>query len=71
MGHKGNAYTDRIWKPERNRPLGRPSRTWEDNIKMDLEEKGWEGEECIHLAWDRDMVMKLYVQYNAEKVLTR
>jgi hypothetical protein len=32
----GNAYTDRIWKPERKRPLGRPRHTWEDNIKMDI-----------------------------------
>jgi len=25
-----------------NRPLGRPRRRWEDNIKMDLQEVGWE-----------------------------
>jgi hypothetical protein len=30
-----------VWKPEGRRPLGRPRRRWEDNIKMDLEE-----EEC-------------------------
>jgi len=71
MGHKGNAYIDRIWKPETGRPLVSPRHTWEDNIKMDLEGKGWEGKDCIHLAWVRDMVMDLYVQYNAGEVLTR
>jgi hypothetical protein len=29
-------------KPEGRRPLGRPRRRWEDNIKMDLREVGWE-----------------------------
>ena len=27
-----------VWKPEGKRPLGRPRRRWEDNIKMDLQE---------------------------------
>jgi len=61
VGHKGNAYTDRIWKPGRKRPFIRPRHTWVDNIKRDLEGKGWEHEECIHLAWDRDKEMNLYV----------
>jgi hypothetical protein len=29
-----------VGKPERRRPLGRPRRRWEDNIKMDLREVG-------------------------------
>jgi hypothetical protein len=29
-----------LW-PERKRPLGRPRRRWEDNIKMDLREIGF------------------------------
>ena len=29
-------------KPEGKRPLGRPRHKWEDNIKMDLQELGWE-----------------------------
>ena len=34
---RGEAYTGIWWgKPEGNRPLGRPRRRWEDNIKMDL-----------------------------------
>jgi len=37
-----------------NRPLGRPRHRWEDIIKMDLQEVGWEGMRCINLAEDRD-----------------
>jgi len=29
-------------KPEGRRPIGRPRHRWEDNIKMDLQESGWE-----------------------------
>ena len=41
-------------KPEGKRPLGRPRRRWEYNIKMDLQEVGWEGMEWIYPAQDRD-----------------
>jgi hypothetical protein len=34
------------------RPLGRPRRRWEDNIKMDLREVGWGGIDWIDLAQD-------------------
>jgi hypothetical protein len=30
-----------VGRPEGRRPLGRPRRRWEDNIKMDLQEVGW------------------------------
>jgi hypothetical protein len=30
-----------VGKPEGRRPLGRPGRRWEDNIKIDLREVGW------------------------------
>ena len=40
-------------KPEGRRPLGRPRRRWEDNIKMNLEEVGCLGMEWIELAQDR------------------
>jgi len=43
-----------VSKPEGKRPLGRPRRRWEDNIKMDLQEVGCEGVEWIELAQDRD-----------------
>ena len=41
-------------KPEGKRPLRRPSRRWEDNIKMDLQEVGFGGMDRIELAQDRD-----------------
>ena len=41
-------------KPEGKRPLGRPRRRWEDNIKMDLQEVGCGGLDWIELAQDRD-----------------
>jgi len=31
-----------VGKPEGKKPLGRPRFRWEDNIKMDLNEVGWE-----------------------------
>jgi hypothetical protein len=30
-----------VGKPEGSRPLARPRRTWEDNIKMDFRDVGW------------------------------
>ena len=41
-------------KPENKRPLGRPRRRWEDNIKMDLREVGCDPRDCIALAEVRD-----------------
>jgi hypothetical protein len=45
----------RFWfgRPEGKRPLGRPGRRWEDNIKMDLRETGIYGANWIRLAQDR------------------
>jgi hypothetical protein len=43
-----------VGKPEGKRPLGRPRRRWEDNIKMDLREVGCGGMDWIELAQDRD-----------------
>ena len=43
-----------VVKPERKRPLGRPRRRWEDNIKMDLQEVGCGGIDWMELAQDRD-----------------
>ena len=41
-------------KPEGRRPLGRPTRRWEDNIKIDPREVGWGGMDWINLAQDRE-----------------
>jgi hypothetical protein len=57
-----------VRKPEGKRPLRRPAHKWEENIRMDLWEIGWEGVDWMHLAQDRDqwqalvnMVMNLRV----------
>jgi hypothetical protein len=54
MGERRGAYRALVEKPEGRRPLGRPRRRWEDNIKMDLGEVGWRGIYWIDLAQDRD-----------------
>jgi hypothetical protein len=46
-------YRVLIGRPEGKRPLGRPRRMWEDNIKMDLKETGIDGANWIQLAQDR------------------
>jgi hypothetical protein len=43
-----------VEKPEGKRPLGRPRRRWEDNIKMDLGKIGFGDVDWIHLAQHRD-----------------
>jgi len=54
MGAKRCVYRVLVGKPEGKRPLGRPRRRWEDNIKMDLHEVGFGGMDWIELAEDRD-----------------
>ncbi|KAJ4431168.1 hypothetical protein ANN_19765 [Periplaneta americana] len=54
MGESRNAYRVLVGRPERKRPLGRPRRRWEDNIKMDMREVEYDDREWINLAQDRD-----------------
>jgi hypothetical protein len=54
MGEVRGAYNILVERPEGRRPLGRPRRRWEDNIKMDLGEIGFEDVDWIYLAQDRD-----------------
>ena len=54
MGESRGVYRVLVGKLEGNRPLGRPRRGWEDNIKMDLQEVGCEGMDRIDLAQDGD-----------------
>ena len=59
MGRARSAYGRGVYrvlvaKPEGKRPLGRPWRTWVDNIKMDLQEVGCRGMDWMDMAQDRD-----------------
>jgi hypothetical protein len=55
-------YRILVGKPEGKRPLGKPKRKWEDNIKMGLQEVGCGGMSWIDLVQDRD---RLWVLVNA------
>ena len=54
MGERRGVYGVLVGKPEGKRPLGRPRRRWEDNIKMNLQEVGCGGVDRIELIQDRD-----------------
>jgi hypothetical protein len=54
-GEGRGVYRVLVGKPEEQRPLGRPRRRWEDNIKIGFQEVGCEGMDRIELAQDRDM----------------
>ena len=54
VGERRGVYRVLAGKPLGKRPLGRPRRRWEDNIKMDLQEVGCGGVDWIELAQDRD-----------------
>jgi hypothetical protein len=51
-GERRGVYRVLVGKPEGNRPLTRPSRRWDDNIMMDLQEVGCGGIDWIELAQD-------------------
>jgi hypothetical protein len=53
MGEGRAAYRVLVGRSKGKRPLGRPRHRWEDNIKMDLGEKGIDGANWIWLAQDR------------------
>jgi hypothetical protein len=54
MGAGRGVYRVLVGKPEGRRPLGRPRRRWEVNIKMDLQEVGGSCGDWMELAQDRD-----------------
>jgi len=67
-GERRGIYRVLVWKPEKKRLLGKPSRRWEDNIKLYIQEVGCGGMDWIELAQDRhrwralvNAVMKLQV----------
>ena len=54
MGQGRGVHRVLVGKPEGKRPLGRPSRRWEDNIKMDVQEVGGGCGDWMELAQDRE-----------------
>ena len=54
MGERRGVYGILVGKPKRKRLLGRRRRRWEDNIKVDLKEIGWEGVSRIDMTQDVD-----------------
>ena len=54
MGERRGVYRILVGKSEGKRPLGRPRRRWENNIKMDFQEVGCGGTDWIELAQGRD-----------------
>jgi hypothetical protein len=54
MGERRGVYRVLVGKPEGKRPLGRPRRRREDNVRMDLQEVGCGCEEWIGLVQVRD-----------------
>jgi hypothetical protein len=54
MGKDRGVYRMLVGKPEKKRPLRRPRRRWEDNIKVDLQEVGGGRGDWMELAQDRD-----------------
>jgi len=51
MGEDRGVYSVWVGKPDRKRPLGRPRRRWDDNIKMDLHEVGvWTGSSWLRIG---------------------
>jgi len=55
MGEMRNTYR----KPEGKRPLGRRMHRWEDNIRKDLRERGWDFVDWMHAAQGRDQWLAL------------
>jgi len=54
LGEGRGVHRVLVGKPEGKRPLGRPRRRWEDNIKMELQEVGGCWGDWMELAQDRD-----------------
>jgi hypothetical protein len=71
-GEGRGVYRILVGRSEGKRPLGRPRRRWDDNIKMDLREIGIDGVNWIQPAQDRvqwrsfvSTVMNLQVPYES------
>jgi hypothetical protein len=76
-GERRGAYRILVGRPEGSKPLGRPRRRWENNVKMYLQDVGWGGMDWIELTQNRDRwralvnaVMNLCVPQNVGNFLT-
>jgi hypothetical protein len=59
MGEGRGVYKDLVGEPQGKRPLGKPGRKWEDNIKIGLQEVECGCMDWIDVAQDRDSVRAL------------
>jgi len=53
MGERRGVHRVVVGKPEGKRPLGKPRRRWEDNIKMDFQEwdmRVWTGSSWLRIG---------------------
>ncbi|KAJ4433234.1 hypothetical protein ANN_15492 [Periplaneta americana] len=66
MGGSRNAYRVLVGRPEEERPLGRPRRRWEDNIKMDLREVVYDGAKILENRCCRPKVSNDFVEQTQE-----
>jgi hypothetical protein len=55
IGRRRSAYILLVERPDRKRPLGRPTLNWENNIKINLQAVGWGGMDSVDMVQDRDM----------------
>ena len=76
MRERRGVYRVLVGKPEVKRPLERPRRRWDDNIKMDLQEVGCGSKDWIELSQDRERwralvnaVMNLRVSFSRRTLL--
>jgi hypothetical protein len=53
MGEGRGVHRVLVGRPEGKRPLGKPRRRWEDNIKVELREMGIDGANWIQLTQNR------------------
>jgi hypothetical protein len=54
MGDRRGAYRVLVRTHDGRRPLGRSMHRWKDDIKMDLQEVGWEGMDWTAVAQEKD-----------------
>jgi hypothetical protein len=61
MGERRGVYRGLVGKPEGKRPVGRPRRRWEDNIKADF--WTWDVGVWTGLSWLRIKILLNYIFY--------